>query len=960
MFQIDANNLPFVRTRQALLVLDLQNDFLSPDAALPVKQPSDFVDRIIELAPDFRAIGNIIWIRTYFEAPRRVNEPYGDSENVITDTELNLGRLAESESRHPPESSKMRGTSGGEQSLQGNERDGGSSPLLAFDEDEESISEAYLSLEPGREPKLCLPMSANTNFFEKIFSQFSPNQDLVFQKTYYSAFKDGTLVQILRAKFVTDIFICGALTNISVFATAMDAARHGYGITIVEDCLGYRSKARHDEALRRLVEYAGCETMTSEELQEELREKARRLQAPVRSQPRSRPDDHNTGLEDLMSSLKLRPDRPSMSSRRAAPHSAGSRAAAVASETAGSSAGAEENGSEGNQGQPRPESDHNKREKVKSKVKVRRRASNPTRPGAASGSSEKARPPSTTAILQTASQPLDKSSKPVAAAAAGNSTSPGSEAPGASDSNIKSQVLVEPVVPMVAIAVHPRYVAEDQESSSDDRPSVLCEGDTSIIKNLLHDDLAEGIFKTIRDEVRWQKMSHQGGEVPRLVAVQGEVARDGCIPIYRHPADESPPLCPFSENVSLIRRQVEEQLGHSVNHVLIQFYRDGTDYISEHSDKTLDIVPGTFIANVSLGAQRTMVFRTKRPKTTETGAAEPRKICRAKLPNNSMCKVGLATNMRWLHGIRQDKRMASEKVAEELAYQGGRISLTFRQIGTFLDRDRQKIWGQGATAKVRELAKTVVNGHTPDAERMIKAFAEENQSSEFDWKGTYGDGFDVLHMSNVRKLFLSGDSTADLRVQLYLAEHKIAWTEGKLSPPFTWNDGSALAGAPEIPETLPIKFVDNDLSKSTVVGDVAIMLYLDAVYGAESPVPPPTSGLDLARQYTRLQQSAELLKKWRTEPFSVKPFQQELKVWEGYALEAPYMGGERPTLADFALFPVVGEIQSEWKNADGVYNLVAWYFRMRRRETAMRILGPLDKADLLADKSLIGTPDGTE
>lgn len=32
-----------------------------------------------------------------------------------------------------------------------------------------------------------------------------------------------------------------------------------------------------------------------------------------------------------------------------------------------------------------------------------------------------------------------------------------------------------------------------------------------------------------------------------------------------------------------------------LNHVLIQKYRNGEDYISEHSDKTVDIVRGTSI-----------------------------------------------------------------------------------------------------------------------------------------------------------------------------------------------------------------------------------------------------------------------------------------------------------------------------------------------------------------------------
>jgi alkylated DNA repair dioxygenase AlkB len=42
--------------------------------------------------------------------------------------------------------------------------------------------------------------------------------------------------------------------------------------------------------------------------------------------------------------------------------------------------------------------------------------------------------------------------------------------------------------------------------------------------------------------------------------------------------------------------------------VLIQLYRTGADYISEHSDKTIDVVRGSRIVNVSLGARRTMTL----------------------------------------------------------------------------------------------------------------------------------------------------------------------------------------------------------------------------------------------------------------------------------------------------------------------------------------------------------------
>ncbi|AUX47320.1 uncharacterized protein SOCE26_088380 [Sorangium cellulosum] len=77
-------------------------------------------------------------------------------------------------------------------------------------------------------------------------------------------------------------------------------------------------------------------------------------------------------------------------------------------------------------------------------------------------------------------------------------------------------------------------------------------------------------------------------EVPRLVAIQGERAPDGAVPLYRHPADEQPELRAFTPAVDRIRREVERRVGHPLNHCLLQLYRTGRDWISEHSDKTLD------------------------------------------------------------------------------------------------------------------------------------------------------------------------------------------------------------------------------------------------------------------------------------------------------------------------------------------------------------------------------------
>ena len=110
-------------------------------------------------------------------------------------------------------------------------------------------------------------------------------------------------------------------------------------------------------------------------------------------------------------------------------------------------------------------------------------------------------------------------------------------------------------------------------------------GDSRIIYGALSSPLADDAFERLREEVSWETMHHRSGKVPRLVAVQGEIDKAGGIPIYRHPADESPSFRPFIPTIEHIRNQVEALLHQPFNHALIQLYRDGVDNISEHSDK---------------------------------------------------------------------------------------------------------------------------------------------------------------------------------------------------------------------------------------------------------------------------------------------------------------------------------------------------------------------------------------
>ena len=490
-------------------------------------------------------------------------------------------------------------------------------------------------------------------------------------------------------------------------------------------------------------------------------------------------------------------------------------------------------------------------------------------------------------------------------------------------------------------------------------------GDSRIIHDALSSPLVDNAFELLKEEVSWETMHHRSGKVPRLVAVQGEVDEAGGVPIYRHPADESPSFLPFTPTIEQIRAQIVELLHQPFNHALIQLYRDGIDNISEHSDKvccffvplsnrgtncelqTLDVVRGSSIVNVSLGAQRVMTLRTKRSKEEHTVEKLDiaRQTQRISMPHNSVFVLGPQTNMHWLHGLRADKRPAEQRTAEEKAFGGERISITFRQIGTFMNEDEGTIWGQGARGKTKASAHQIRDDENAAIEAMIIAFGKENHQSNFDWDTEYSHGFDVINLVPAKtQLFLCGDNIANLRVQLSLCEKGVPYklAARNFSQPTKARHQRFKSNPPthSLSNTQNPIFKDVDEDASEVEGDLAILFYLEKFY--PFPTHEGASSRDLhrtsARLYSRVTQSNDLLFLWRnletaphtgerpslqgrlsaerpTTPYTspLKEFQRDMEMWEHYVAEGDYTSGDILTMIDCAFWPVLNEIVDGWE-----------------------------------------------
>ncbi|AYV86497.1 MAG: hypothetical protein Sylvanvirus1_93 [Sylvanvirus sp.] len=316
--------------------------------------------------------------------------------------------------------------------------------------------------------------------------------------------------------------------------------------------------------------------------------------------------------------------------------------------------------------------------------------------------------------------------------------------------------------------------------------------DSWILHPLMPQDESSTFFHRLKQEIKWESMSHRGSNVPRLVHEQGCILEDGSTPLYRHPVDSHVTLYPFSDIVKKIKSYAEQQIMSQTNkdstkslgplgfnHVLIQLYRNGSDHIGEHADKTLDMVPHTCIATASLYDKDSILAGSLKDSNVSNASNGIRrmKFCpkpylneihenasqdKVDIPllDNSLLHLGWKTNQTHTHAIPREYGLRSD-----------RISLTFRCIHTYLSVDRL-VFGVGGRSKTLEEARVNANARQErehkdkenDKEndldikeqynRLYKGFAKQNKVVEFDVNQFYGPGFDIIDNHDQGKGFI--------------------------------------------------------------------------------------------------------------------------------------------------------------------------------------------------------------
>lgn len=118
---------------------------------------------------------------------------------------------------------------------------------------------------------------------------------------------------------------------------------------------------------------------------------------------------------------------------------------------------------------------------------------------------------------------------------------------------------------------------------------------------------------------------------------------------------------PWTALLSQLRQSIQTYLNCEFNSVLVNWYRNGDDYVGWHADDEAELGPTPLIASLSLGATRTFSYRHK--FHTVSGSIQ--------LTSGSLLIMQPSVQHQWLHAV-----------LPEPAVNEGRINMTFRRVLT--------------------------------------------------------------------------------------------------------------------------------------------------------------------------------------------------------------------------------------------------------------------------------------
>lgn len=169
----------------------------------------------------------------------------------------------------------------------------------------------------------------------------------------------------------------------------------------------------------------------------------------------------------------------------------------------------------------------------------------------------------------------------------------------------------------------------------------------------------QDVFSALLEQTPWQEedivVYGKRYKQPRLVAWYGDAGKS-----YSYSGVSHEPL-PWSSRLQDVLQDIEGLTQHRFNTVLLNHYRNERDSMGMHADDEPELGTHPVIASLSLGEERTLVFRHKHDKSVPA--------IKIPLASGSLLLMKGTTQENWKHGIAKERQPC-----------GARVNLTFRTV----------------------------------------------------------------------------------------------------------------------------------------------------------------------------------------------------------------------------------------------------------------------------------------
>ena len=176
--------------------------------------------------------------------------------------------------------------------------------------------------------------------------------------------------------------------------------------------------------------------------------------------------------------------------------------------------------------------------------------------------------------------------------------------------------------------------------------------------NFLDKQEADDHFRRLKSDINWRQdditVFGKTYKQPRLTALYGKNGKT-----YTYSGITMNPE-PFNKTLTQFDHKIKNELGHSFNTVLLNWYRNGNDSNGWHADNEKELGLNPIIVSISLGEVRPFHFKHRKLKEERY---------KLNLDHGSLLLMKGEMQHHWVHQIAKTKKTI-----------GGRINLTFRQI----------------------------------------------------------------------------------------------------------------------------------------------------------------------------------------------------------------------------------------------------------------------------------------